>query len=204
MATKVKIKLEEEMQPSTSGRGVQLQQEEEVMTEVEGEYDSDEIDDKYLTAYCESAEIPQAMTISKKLFYTDEMVARNYQRLSRKDKERFNQMQELVEAIKRETGDYSLIGDLMSRVVAQHFGGMGKEDVKAVMGREGEGIEGEKKLKKEGDKLVIKTELGAEPEKVVVTAILPSEEPALIPYCVVEDEGQSDCETIGSNDSQYC
>ena len=79
MATKAKIESEEEMQPSTSGGGVQLQQEEEVMTEVDGEYDSDKIDDKYLTAYCESAEIPQAMTISKELFYTDEMIARNYE-----------------------------------------------------------------------------------------------------------------------------
>ena len=67
------------------------------------------------------------------------------------------------------------------------------------MGKEGEGVEGGKKLKKEGDKLVIKSEPGAEPEKVIVMAILPSEEPTLIPYCVVED--QSDCKTLGSNDS---
>ena len=100
------------------------------------------------------------MTVSKELFYTDEMVARNYVRLSKQDQERFNQMKELAEAIKKETGDYSLIEDMMARVVGERFGGMSKEDVKAVMGKEGEGAEGGKHLKQEGSRLVIKSEQG--------------------------------------------
>ena len=38
-----------------------------------------------------------------------------------------------------------------------------------------------------------------ETEKVVISAIFPSEELALLPYCVKENEEQSDCETIGSD-----
>ena len=38
-----------------------------------------------------------------------------------------------------------------------------------------------------------------ETEKIVLSAIVPSEEPALLPYCVKENEEQSDCETIGSD-----
>ena len=75
---------------------------------------------------------------------------------------------------------------------------MSRKDVKAVMGKEGEGAEGGKHLKQEGCKLVIKSELGVEAEKIVLSAIVPSEEPTLLPYCVKENEEQSDCETIGS------
>ena len=91
------------------------------MKEVESEesYDSDQIDDEFLTNYCETAEIHYPMTVSKELFYTDEMVARNYEQLSREDQERFNQMKELAEAIKREMGDYNLIEDMMSWVIVQ-------------------------------------------------------------------------------------
>ena len=161
--------------------------------------ESDEIDEEYLTNYCETAEIIQPMTVSKELFYTDKMVARNYARLSKQDKERFDQMKELAEAIKKETGDYSLIEDLMARVVGERFGSMTRGDVKALMGKEGEGTEGGKHLKQEGSRLVIKSELGVETEKVVISAIVPSEEPTLLPYCVKESEEQSDCETIGSD-----
>ena len=45
---------------------------------------------------------------------------------------------------------------------------------------------------------MIKSEPGVETEKIVISTIVPSEEPALLPYCVKEDEEQSDCETIGS------
>ena len=100
------------------------------------------------------------MMVSKELFYTDEMVARNYVRLSKQDQERFDQMKELAEVIKKETGDYSLIEDMMAQVVGERFGGMSREDVKAVMGREGEGAEGGKHLKQEGSKLVIKSKPG--------------------------------------------
>ena len=197
MVTKIKIELEE-VQPSTSGGGEQA---EELVKEVESEesFDSDKIDDEFLSNYCETAEIPHPMTVSKELFYTDEMVARNYTRLSKQDQERFNQMKELAEAIKKETGDYSLIEDMMARVVGERFDGMSKEDVKAVMGKEGEGAEGGKHLKQEGSRLVIKSKPGVETEKIVLSAIVPSEELGLLPYCVKENEGQSDCETIGSD-----
>ena len=164
----------------------------------EESFDSDEIDDEFLSKYCETAEIPHPMTISKELFYTDEMVARNYARLSKQDQDRFNQMEELAEAIKKETGDYSLIEDVMAQVVGERFGGMSKEDVKAVMGKEGEGAEEGKQLKQEGSRLVIKSELGVETDKIVISAIVLPEELALLPYCVKENKEQSDCETIGS------
>ena len=142
MVTKIKID-PEEVQPSTSGGSEQA---EEQVKEVESEesFDSDEIDDEFLSNYCETAEIPHPMMVSKELLYTDEMVARNYARLSKQDQDRFNQMKELAEAIKKETGDYSLIEDMMAWVVGERFGGMSKEDVKAVMGKEGEGAEGGK------------------------------------------------------------
>ena len=159
MVTKIKTQ-PEEVQPSTSGGGVQT---EEPKKEVESEesFKSDEIDDEFLSNYCETAEIPHPMMVSKELFYMDEMVARNYARLSKQDQERFNQMKELAEAIKKETGDYSLI-------VGERFGGMSREDVKAIMGKEGEGAEGGKHLKQEGSRLVIKSEPGVETEKVVI------------------------------------
>ena len=196
MATKVKTELEEEVQPSTSGGGVPTQEPEEKSESGES-MESDEIDDEYLSNYCETTEIIQPMTVSKELFYTDEMVAQNYARLSKQDKERFDQMKELAEAIKKETGDYSLIEDLMARVVGERFGGMTRGDVKAVMGKEGEGAEGGKHLKQEGSRLVIKSELGVKTEKVVISAIVPSEESTLLPYCVKGNE-EEDCETISS------
>ena len=197
MATKVKTELEEEVQLSTSGGGAPAK-EPEKKDESEESLESNKIDDEYLSNYCETTEIIQPMMVSKELFYTDEMVAWNYARLSKQDKERFNQMKELAEAIKKETGDYSLIEDLMARVVGERFGGMTRGDVKAIMGKEGEGAEGGKHLKQEGSRLVIKSELGVKTEKVVISAIVLSEEPALPPYCVKESEEQSDCETIGS------
>ena len=160
--------------------------------------ESDEIDDEYLTNYCETAEIIQPMMVSKELFYTDSMVARNYERLSPEDKKRFDQMKELAESMKQETGDYSLIEDLMARVIDERFGSMGKEDVRAVLGKPGEGLKGGKHLKQEGGHLTIKSEPRAEPEKVVISVIVPSEESTIIPYCIKESEEQSDCETIGS------
>ena len=198
MATKVKTEPEEEVQPSTSGGGAPTQEPEEKSESGES-MESDEIDDEFLSNYCETAEIIQPMMVSKELFYTDEMVARNYARLSKQDKERFDQMKELAETIKKETGDYSLIEDLMARVVGERFGSMTRGDVKAVMGKEGEGAEGGKHLKQEGSRLVIKSEPGVEAEKVVISAIVPSEERTLLPYCVKESEEQSDCETIGSD-----
>ena len=106
-------------------------------------------------------------------------------------------MKELAEAIKKETGDYCLIEDLMARVVGKRFGGMTSGDVKAVMGKEGKGAKAGRRSKQEGSRLVIKGEPGVEAEKVVISAIIPSEELTLLPYCIKENE-EEDCETIGS------
>ena len=123
MATKVKVEPEEEVRPSTSGVGAPMPEPEEKSESGES-MESDEIDDKFITKYCESTEAIQPMTVNKELFYTDEMVAQNYAQLSKQDKECFDQMKELAEAIKKETGDYSLIEDLMAQVVGERFGGM--------------------------------------------------------------------------------
>ena len=146
MATKVKTEPEEEVQLSTSGGGAPAEEQEE-KNESEESMESDEIDDEYLSNYCETVEIIQPMMVSKELFYMDNMVARNYARSSKEDQKRFDQMKELAESIKQETGDYSLIEDLMARVVGERFGSMRKEDVSAALGRPGEGSEGGKHLK---------------------------------------------------------
>ena len=86
MATKVKTEPEEEVQPSTSGR-VAPAEEPEKKDESEESLESDKIDDEYLSNYCETTEIIQPMMVSKELFYTDKMVAWNYARLSKQDKE---------------------------------------------------------------------------------------------------------------------
>ena len=202
MSSKVKTEPEEEVQPSTSGGGVQPKRQPEVISEEQGEgeesFDSDVIDEEFLDQYCEEVEHIWPMTISKELFYTDNMVARNYARLSKEDQARFDQMKELAEFVKQETGDYSLIEDLMARVIGERFGTMKKEDVGAVMGRPGEGAEGGKHLKQEGGHLKVKSEPGAEPGRVVISAIVPAEERTLIPYCVKGDE-EEDCETIGTD-----
>ena len=80
----MKTEPEEEVQPSTSGGGAPAEEPEKDESEVSLE--SDKIDDEYLSNYCETMEIIQPMMVSKELFYTDEMVARNYARLSKQDK----------------------------------------------------------------------------------------------------------------------
>ena len=52
-----------------------------------------------------------------------------------------------------------------------------------------------------GERLQIKQEPGVESDKVVVMTIVPSNEATLVPYHIAEDEDQSDCITIGSEDS---
>ena len=205
MSTKVKIEPEEEVQPGTSGGDVRPEQQpktvEKIVKEVsdsEDTLDSDDIDDEFITQYCKTVDSIKPMTVSKELFYTDSMVARNYEQLSEEDKKRFDQMKELAESAKQETGEYSLIEDLMARIVEERFGAMKVEDVKAVMGKPGEGAEGGKHVKKEGSRLTIKSEPGAEAEKVVISAIVPAEESTLLPYCVKETE-EEDCETIGTD-----
>ena len=117
---------------------------------------TDEFDNEYITEYCESVNMPKPMTISRELFYSDKMVTRRYEQLSDKDKSRFNQMKNLAETIKRDTGDYGLIEDLMAQVVAQRFGRMSKDTVALVMRPKGEGLEGGKALERTGGMLKIK------------------------------------------------
>ena len=146
------------------------------------------------------SEIP--MTISEELFYSDAMVQREYEHLSKEDKKRFDQMKVLAEKIKKETGQYVPIEDMMTRVVAQRFGRMTQQNVATVLGPLGEGPAAGKVLEKKGDILRIKTEEGSEEErKVVLTAIVPSENPACLAYCVEEDEDAPECVSIASEDS---
>ena len=205
MSTKVKMEPKEEVQPGTSGGDVRPEQQPEMVEKVvkevsdsEDTLDSDDIDDEFITQYCKMVDSIQPMTVSKELFYTDSMVARNYEQLSKEDKKHFNQMKELAESAKQETGEYSLIEDLMANIMGERFGAMKAEDVEAVMGKPGEGAEGGKHVKKERSRLTIKSEPGAKAEKVVISAIVPAEESTLLPYCVKEAE-EEDCETIGTD-----
>ena len=118
------------------------------------------------------------------------------------DKERFNQMKVLAEQIKMETGDYSLIEDLMAKVVSQRFGQMQKQDVKSMLGQEGEGVKGGKVIEKvEEGYLRIKKQPGAELDKMVVSAVVLCKNPAVLQYVIVEDEGGSDYISLGSDGS---
>ena len=91
----VEVKTEpKEVQLSTSGGDGQEVSEQMLSQQVTGEqiegeesYDSDQFDDEFLTGYCETVDIQHPMTVSKELFYTDEMVARNYNHLSKEDKD---------------------------------------------------------------------------------------------------------------------
>ena len=70
------------------------------------------------------------------------------------------------------------------------------------MGPSGKGLATRKVLEKKGDVLRIKAEEGSEEEqKVVLTAIVPNEDPACLAYCVEEDEDVPDCISIGSEDT---
>ena len=130
------------------------------------------------------------------------MVQREYEHLSKEDKKRFDQMKVLAEKIKKEMGQYVPIEDMMARVVAQRFGRMTQQNIATVLGPSGEGPAAGKILEKKGDVLRIKTEEGGEEEqKVVLTMIVPSEDPACLVYCVEEDEDVPECVYIASEDS---
>ena len=71
-----------------------------------------------------------------------------------------------------------------------------------VLGPLGERPAARKVLEKKGDVLRIKAEEGSEEErKVVLTAIVPNEDPACLAYCVEEDEDVPDCISISSEDT---
>ena len=111
-------------------------------------------------------------------------------------------MKVLAEKIKKETGQYVPIEDMMARVVAQRFGHMTQQNIATVLGPSGEGPAAGKILEKKGDVLRIKTEEGSEEErKVVLTAIVPSKDPACLAYCVEEDKDAPECVSIASEDS---
>ena len=193
MSSKVRSEIEpEEPQPGTSGGGGQPEgqlevQQEERVEEGEESFDSDIIDEEFLDEYCKEVEYIQPMTVSKELFYSDKMVTERYAKLSQADKSRFDQMKKLAIAIKQETGEYNLIKDVMTKIVAERYGSLKKQDIRAVMGKEGEGADGGKQLAQESGHLKIKTEPGVETEKVIISAIVPAEEPALLPYCIKGD-----------------
>ena len=133
---------------------------EEEVEEIDPSLITDELLQKYASEM--PSELP--MTISKELFYSDAMVQKEYNRLSKEDKKRFDQMKVLAEKIKKETGQYVPIEDMMARVVAQRFGRMTQRNIATVLGPSGEGPAAGKVLEKKGDILRIKTEEGSEEE----------------------------------------
>ena len=79
---------------------------------------------------------------------------------------------------------------------------MMQQNIATVLGPSGKGPTTGKVLEKEGDVLRIKAEEGSEKEwKVVLTAIVPNEDPACLAYCVEEDEDAQECVSIGSEDT---
>ena len=193
-------KMSEEPKPGVSKKRVieESSSSGEEVEEIDLSFITDELLQKYASGM--PSEIP--MTISEELFYSDAMVQREYEHLSEEDKQRFNQMKVLAEKIKKETGQYVLIEDMMARVVAQRFGRMTQQNIATVLGPLGEGPAAGKVQEKKGDVLRIKTEEGSEEEqKVVLTAIVPSKDPACLAYCVEEDEDVPECVSIASKDS---
>ena len=151
-------KMSEEPKPGVSKKRV-IEESSSSGEEIE-EIDPSCITDELLQKYASEmpSEIP--MTISEELFYSDAMLQREYERLSEEDKKWFDQMKVLAEKIKKETGQYVPIEDMMARVVAQRFGRMTQQNVATVLGPSGEGPAAGKVLEKKGDILRIKTEVG--------------------------------------------
>ena len=193
-------KMSEEPKPGVSKKRV-MEDSSSSGEEIE-EIDPSCITNELLQKYASEmpSEIP--MTVSEELFYSDAMVQREYERLSEEDKKRFDQMKVLAEKIKKETGQYVPIEDMMARVVAQRFGRMTQQNVATVLGPSGEGPAAGKVLEKKGDMLRIKAEEGSEEErKVVLTALVPNEDLACLAYCIEEDEDALECISIASKDS---
>ena len=155
-------KMSEELKPAVSKKRVmeESSSSEEEVEEIDPSFITDELLQKY------ASEIPSEilMTISKELFYSNAIVQREYYCLSEEDKKRFDQMKVLAEKIKKETGQYVPIEDMMARVVAQRFGRMTQQNITTVLGPSGEGSTAGKVLEKKGDILRIKAEEGSEEE----------------------------------------
>ena len=149
-------KMSEELKPGVSKKRV-IEESSSSEEEVE-EIDLSFIMDKLLQKYASEMPSKLLMTISEELFYSDAMVQREYDHLSEEDKKRFDQMKVLAEKIKKETGQYVPIEDMMARVVAQRFGCMTQQNIATVLGPLGEGPTAGKVLEKKGDILRIKAE----------------------------------------------
>ena len=196
----VEEKISEELKPGTSKEGM-VEESSSSEGEIE-EVNPSLITDELLQQYASEMPLELPMTISKELFYSDAMVQRKYDHLSEEDKKRFDQMKTLAKKIKKETGQYVPIEDMMAWVVAQWFGRMTQQNIATVLGPLGKGPTTGKVLEKKGDVLRIKAEEGSEKErKVVLTAIVPSEDPACLAYCVEEDKDAPECISIGSEDT---
>ena len=152
-------KMSEEPKPGVSKKRV-IEESSSSGEEVDPSLITDELIQKYASEM--PSKIP--MTISEELFYSDAMVQREYKRLSKEDKQKFNQMKVLAEKIKKETGQYVPMEDMMARVVAQRFGCMTQQNIATALGPSGEGPTAGKVLEKKGDILRIKTEEGSEEE----------------------------------------
>ena len=155
-------KTTEEPKPGTSKKRMieESSSSEEEVEEISPSLITDELLQKY------ASEMPSKlpMTISEELFYSDAMVQREYNHLSEEDKKRFDQMKVLAEKIKKETGQYVPIEDMMVWVVAQRFSRMTQRNIAMVLGPSGKGSATGKVLEKKGDVLRIKAEEGSEEE----------------------------------------
>ena len=151
-------KISEEPKPGASKKRVieESSSSEEEVEEIDPSLITDELLQKYASEM--PSELP--MTISEELFYSDAMVQREYNCLSEEDKKRFDQMKVLAEKIKKETGQYVPIEDMMAQVVAQRFSHMMQQNIATVLGPSGEGSAAGKVLEKKGDILRIKAEEG--------------------------------------------
>ena len=153
-------KMSEEPKPGVSKKRVieESSSSEEEVEEIDPSFITDELLQKYASEM--PSELP--MTISEELFHSDAMVW--YDRLNEEDKKKFDQMKVLAEKIKKKTGQYVPIEDMMVRVVAQRFGRMTQQNIATVLGPSGEGPAAGKVLEKKGDVLRIKAEEGSEEE----------------------------------------
>ena len=123
-----------ESKPGTSKEVAESNSSEGEIEEINRSLITDELLQKYASEM--PSELP--MTISKELFYSDAMVQREYDRLSEEDK-RFDQIKTLAKKIKKETGQYVPIEDMMVWVVAQQFSCMTQQNIATVLGPSGKG-----------------------------------------------------------------
>ena len=155
-------KTTEEPKPGTSKK--RMTEEGSSSEEEVEEIDPSLITDELLQKYASEMPSKLPMTISEELFYSNAMVQREYDHLSEEDKKRFDQMKVLAEKIKKESGQYVPIEDMMVWVVAQRFSCMTQQNIAMVLGPSGEGPAAGKVLEKKGDILRIKAEEGSEEE----------------------------------------